>query len=310
MTPKLQRFTFEAMGSFCEVQFYSESRITARKMARDLTAEVQRLERKYSRYLDDSVLSAINRSAGDPAGIAIDKETQSLLDHAAVCYRQSKGLFDITSGVLRNIWDFKKGIVPEQSTIDDYVSRIGFDKLNWQERVKGNAHLFLPANMEIDFGGIVKEYAADSTALKARKMGINSGLVNLGGDFSAIGRKPEDEAWPVGIADPNAPQKMIARIDILDGGLASSGDYERCFVLDGKRYSHILNPLTGWPCDGLRAVSVAGNMCTVAGSIATIAMLLPEAEGIAWLQESTLPFIYMDASNEIRGPALQEAEFG
>lgn len=304
MTPRLKRFTFKAMGSFCEIQLIHESRITARKVTKALIADVHRLEAKFSRYSEKSYLTAINNSAGNSDGIEIDDETRSLLEHAAACYKHSDELFDITSGVLRKIWNFREGRVPSQDEIDSLLPNIGFDKLTWQDR-----HLVIPTGMEIDFGGIVKEYAADAAARLGRNLGIQHGLVNLGGDFAVIGHKPEDKPWPIGIADPNDPKSMIARIDVLDGGLASSGDYERCFVYEGKRYSHILNPKTGWPTQGLRAVSVAGNLCTVAGSIATIAMLKPEEEGIKWLQESTLPFVYMDSTQEIKGPALQEPEF-
>ncbi len=291
------------MGSYCEVQLYHESRIEARNVSRELIREVNRLETKYSRYQASSFLSTINNSAGEPEGINIDAETKSLFDHATACYKHSDGLFDITSGVLRKIWNFREARVPSQDEIDDCLACIGYERLVWQDD-----RLLLPADMEIDFGGIVKEYAADAAARLGRKLGIKHGLVNLGGDFAIIGRKPNDQAWPVGIADPNSPQQMMAKIDILDGGLASSGDYERCFIHEGKRYSHLLNPRTGWPTEGLRAVSVAGNLCTVAGSIATIAMLKPEPEGIAWLEDSTLPYVYMDSTEQIRGPALQEIE--
>lgn len=291
------------MGSYCEIQLYHESRIEARNVSRELIAEVDRLEKKYSRYQESSFLSAINKSAGSFSGISIDGETKSLFDHATACYKHSDGLFDITSGVLRKIWNFREARVPSQSEIDDCLENIGYERLQWQDD-----HLLLPANMEIDFGGIVKEYAADAAARLGRKLGIKHGLVNLGGDFAIIGRQPDDQTWPVGIADPNSPQHMMAKIEILDGGLASSGDYERCFLHEGKRYSHLLNPRTGWPTEGLRAVSVAANLCTVAGSMATIAMLKPEAEGITWLEESTLPYVYMDSNEQISGPALQEIE--
>lgn len=304
MTPSLKRFPFKAMGCPCEIQIIHESRITAKKVAQALIADVNRLEVKYSRYRDDSFLSQINQSAGKTEGIELDAETRSLFEHADACYRHSDGLFDITSGVLRKIWNFREGRVPSQQEIDDVLPLIGFEKLNWHD-----GHLEIPQQMEIDFGGIVKEYAADSAARLGRNLGISHGLVNLGGDFAVIGRKPDAKPWPVGISDPNNPTSMMARIDVLDGGLASSGDYERCFVYEGRRYSHILNPKTGWPTQGLRAVSVAGNLCTVAGSIATIAMLKPEAEGIIWLQESTLPFIYMDSTQEIKGPAIQAPIF-
>ena len=142
----------------------------------------------------------------------------------------------------------------------------------------------------------------------ARRLGVEHGLVNLGGDFAVIGAQPGHQPWTVGVADPNQVGVLMAKIDLIDGGLASSGDYERCFIHEGKRYSHILNPKTGWPCSGLRAVSIAGNLCTVAGSMATIAMLKEEQTSLAWLQESGLPFVAMSSDEQITGAGLNQDE--
>lgn len=300
MPYSLRRFSFKAMGSPCDLQFYDDSRIQARKRARELIKETQRLEQKYSRYQEDSFLSQINQSAGASAGISIDEETRKLFDHAETCFKLSDGLFDVTAGILRHAWNFRSPQLPDPAQLNDLLALIGFDKLRWQRQT-----LYLAAGMEVDFGGIVKEYAADAVARLACELGIAHGLVNLGGDFSVIGSKPDGAPWPVGIANPRQPETMMARIDLRDGGLASSGDYERCFVLDGNRYSHILNPKTGWPSSGLRAVSVAANLCTVAGSFATIAMLKEEQDALNWLEESGLSYVYMDSGEDIKGPALQ-----
>ena len=300
MTPSLKRFSFKAMGSFCEIQFYAESRINAKHVARQLAAEVSRLEKKYSRYRNDSLVTDINQSAGNSLGIRIDSETKLLLEHALACYQQSDGLFDITAGVLNRVWDFKNARVPAQSEIDSLLPLVGLEKLAWR-----NSRLLLPAKMEIDFGGIVKEYAADAVANLARRLGVIHGLINLGGDFAVIGPQPDNKAWTVGIVNPKQDKTLMARIDLLNGGLATSGDYEHCFIHQGKRYSHILNPKTGWPCNGLRAVSVAANLCTVAGSISTIAMLKDETEGIESLKNSSLPHVYMSNSEQIGGVGLK-----
>lgn len=300
MQPSLKRFAFTAMGSGCEIQIYDESRIHAKQVIRDIAGEVQRLEKKYSRYRDDSFVTEINLSAGNTMGIRLDHETKSLFYHALSCYEQSAGLFDITAGVLNRIWDFKQARVPKQELIDQTLDFVGLNKLQWR-----NSRLQLPAGMEIDFGGIVKEYAADAAANLARKLGVQHGLVNLGGDFAVIGPQPEQAPWTVGVVNPAATDALMARIELQDGGLASSGDYERCFIHEGTRYSHILNPKTGWPCAGLRAVSVAANLCTVAGSMATIAMLQNEAEGIAGLRESGLPHVYMTNAERVDGAGLK-----
>lgn len=301
MKPTLKHFPFNAMGSFCEIQIFDESRIHAKKIAHQLSAEVSRLELKYSRFRDDSLLTQINNSAGSQTGIKIDSETQSLLEHALNCFEQSNGLFDITFGILQKIWDFKKGIIPSQSQIDKALSLVDFRKVSWKK-----SYLFMPQGMQIDFGGIVKEYAADSAVRLGRSLGVQHGLINLGGDFSVIGPQPNNKPWSIGISNPKQKHSAMAQIDLLNGGLASSGDYERYFIHEGKRYSHILNPKTDWPNSGLRAVSIAANLCTVAGSIATIAMLLNEEKAKAWLQDSGFSYVYMDSEENFSGFAIGE----
>ena len=299
MNPTPKHFSFKAMGSFCEIQLFDESRIRVKNVVNQLAEEVARLEKKYSRFREDSFLTEINSSAGNKLGLAIDDETQSLFDHALNCFEQSDGLFDITTGALNKIWDFKKAIVPSQAQIDVARDHVGLNKLSCKD-----SHIHLPRDMQIDFGGIVKEYAADSVARLARSLGVEHGLVNLGGDFSVIGSQPDNKPWAVGISSPVSESGVMAKIELNDGGLASSGDYERFFMHEGKRYSHILNPMTGWPSNGLRAVSIAANLCSVAGSAATIAMLKDESEAKAWLKDSGLACVYMDSEEKIGSAGL------
>ena len=279
--------SFRAMGSDCEFQLCFGGGSDSQFIFKCLQDELERLESKYSRFRKDSLLSQINLGKE----VNIDNETISLLEHAFNCFEQSEGLFDVTAGRLNSLWDFKKKKVPSQEEISYALSVTDFSKVSWN-----NGILSMPAGMNIDFGGIVKEYAADTLAVLAKKFGVQYGLINLGGDIAIVGNKPDGIAWKVGITDPRGTETEIASIDIYSGGLATSGDYKRYFIYEGKRYSHILNPKTGFPCAGLRAVSVAANLCTVAGSIATIAMLKDEPEAIKWLNDLEVPFVAMDSN--------------
>ena len=279
--------SFRAMGSDCEFQLCFGGGSDSQFIFKCLQDELERLESKYSRFRKDSLLSQINLGKE----VNIDNETISLLEHAFNCFEQSEGLFDVTAGRLNSLWDFKKKKVPSQEEISYALSVTDFSKVSWN-----NGILSMPAGMNIDFGGIVKEYAADTLAVLAKKFGVQYGLINLGGDIAIVGNKPDGIAWKVGITDPRGTETEIASIDIYSGGLATSGDYKRYFIYEGKRYSHILNPKTGFPCAGLRAVSVAANLCTGAGSIATIAMLKDEPEAIKWLNDLEVPFVAMDSN--------------
>lgn len=301
----LARHPFRAMGSPCELHLYGETREFCDALTELAVAEVRRLERKYSRYRDDSVTSAINRSAGDPAGIAVDLETARLLDYAATAFASSDGLFDPTSGVLRRVWNLKSGRVPEARELAAVLPLVGWPRVRWASPL-----LVLPhAGMELDFGGFVKEYAADCVAELCRARGARHGMVDLGGDLAAIGPHPDGEPWVVGIRDPRSPQGAMASVRLRSGGIATSGDYERCMIVGGVRYTHVLDPRTGWPVTGLRSVSVVADRCLIAGTATTIAMLKGARDGALWLDELGLPNLRMDDAGEVSGTlAATDAE--
>lgn len=294
---ELYIFQFKAMGSPCELRLYDSDKQSAQHVADAAMAEVYRLEKKYSRYREDSITSKINNSAGNKAGIEVDPETALLLNYAQVGFEQSDGLFDISSGILRKAWDFRSMQLPTQAEIDALLPMIGWDKLTWQP-----PHLSLPLKgMELDFGGYVKEYAADVAANFCRQANINGGLVNLGGDICIIGPHPNGDAWKVGVRHPRNPNVPMSFVMLAKGGIASSGDYERFMIVDGVRYAHILNPQTGWPVNSLVSASVYAEQCVVAGTSSTIAMLKGERQGSAWLDELGLPYICMSQNEEIFG---------
>ena len=283
------RTAFKAMGSPCEIRLYAGSHAEAERIANAAIADVCRLEARYSRYRSDSFLSEINRVAKRGGSISVDEETAGLLNYAATCYRESDGLFDITSGVLRRAWRFDRGALPDEAQIRGLLDLVGWRRVRWAPPV---LEFPLPG-MEIDFGGVVKEYAVDRAATLCRQAGVRSGHVNLGGDIKIIGPRPDGGPWRIGIRHPRRPGALIQTVALRRGGLASSGDYERCILLDGVRYGHILNPKTGWPVRHLASVSVVGDLCVVAGSASTIAML-KEAGGPAWLKGMGLPHFWVD----------------
>ena len=293
---KYYRSDFKAMGTLCDIQLFAPTQAKARHAADAAIADVQRLEALYSRYKTDSFLSEINRVAATGGSITVDEETACLLDYAVTCYEQSEGLFDITSGLLRRAWKFDQGKLPEQSLIDELLDKVGWHKVSWKRPVL----TFSVLGMEIDFGGVVKEYAVDRAAALCYERGIKHGVVNLGGDIKVIGPRADGSPWRIGIRHPRSKDALLDTLLLYEGALASSGDYERCIMVNGIRYGHVLNPKTGWPVRHLAAVSVVGDFCVVAGSASTIAML-KEAQGIAWLQDLGLPHLWVDVHGETGG---------
>ncbi|UJP06390.1 MAG: FAD:protein FMN transferase [Nitrosomonas sp.] len=296
---KYYQFDFKAMGSPCAIQLYACNEKEAGRTARLVMADVQRLETKYSRYRADSLLSAMNRIATQGGSIEVDEETAGLLDYAATCYQQSDGLFDITSGILRRAWDFKSGTIPDQAVIQVLLDKIGWHKVDWRRPVL----VFTVPDMEIDFGGVVKEYAVDRAAALCRDVGVRHGLVNLGGDIKIIGPHPDGSPWRIAIRHPRKPDGVVQTLLLHSGALASSGDYERCITLNGVRYGHVLNPKTGWPVNCMAAVSVVGEFCVVAGSASTIGMLKGEG-GPDWLAALGLPHLWVDVRGVCGGSLI------
>jgi FAD:protein FMN transferase len=287
------RIGFEAMASRCEVHLAAPSEAQARGLAQAAIDEVRRIEVKYSRYRPDSVVSRIAAQAGTDA-VECDDETLALLKYAGTLFDNSAGLFDITSGVLRRAWNFRQASVPDPATLQALCTLI-----DWPGVQQEGRWVRLPVvGMELDFGGFGKEYAADRAARVLQEQGVQHGYVNLAGDLRVLGPKPDGQAWMMGIQDPRRSNQLIATIPLEGGGLATSGDYERYFELDGRRYCHILHPQTGQPVSYWRSVSVVAPSALVAGSCATIAMLKQE-EGLAFLQSAGLSYLAVDHRGDL-----------
>ena len=284
------------MGCPCELRFHSDTKRAFDRAAGQCVREILRFEKKYSRYRSESVTSKINRAAGRTP-VSIDAETVAILRYAAVCHEQSGGLFDITSGVLRRIWNRERTSLPRALELDASLALVGWERVEYSEK-----QVYLPLKgMELDFGGVVKEYAADAAALIAEREGVRHGLINLGGDIRVVGPQPGGQPWPVGIVHPLRTDSAVATVSLMNGALTTSGGYERYVAIGGRRYSHLIDPRTGWPVDGLLSVSVAAERAVVAGSIASIALLQTPDSGLEWLERCAAPFLAVDAQLTCHG---------
>ncbi len=275
-------YSFRAMACDNEVVLFAPTEEVAQSAATAAIDEVRRIEQKYSRYRDDSIVSAINNAPfnGDErAWTSVDRETAQLLEFADSCYLQSGGLFDPTSGVLRRIWNFQDSRLPSAAAIDEVLAFVG-----WQyvERKSDAVRLIRP-HMELDFGGFGKEYAADRAAAMLLSHGVAHGFVDLGGDVVVTGPQADGHPWSLGVRHPRFDGKLVETVSISSGAVATSGDYERYIEVDGRRYSHILDPRSGRPVLGLQSVTVFATTCLIAGAVTTIAMLKGNESGLAWL---------------------------
>ena len=263
--------TFDAMASKCEVHVDTADREDAARVLASVADEALRIEEKFSRYRSDNVVHAINTAAGRP--VTVDDETARLIDYAAQLFELSGGKFDITSGVLRRIWRFDgSDRVPSRNQIENVRRLVGWRRVRWQRPV-----IALESGMEIDFGGIGKEYAVDRAAALVGSL-TQSCLLNFGGDLRALGPHANGRPWEVGIEAVDRLSSASQVIDVYRGGVATSGDSRRYLLKDGCRYGHILDPTTGEPViEAPRSVTVVADTCTQAGMLATLAMLQGKA---------------------------------
>lgn len=263
----LQAACFAAMASPCEVLVDADDPALARRLGEIAAREAWRVEARFSRYRPDSIVSALNRSAGQP--VRADAETAALLDFARQCFIDSNGAFDITCGILRRAWRFDGSTrVPSVDVIAPLLESIGFDKLTWN-----SPWLTVPAGMELDFGGIGKEYAVDRALALAAAECDAALLVNFGGDLACRGA-PRSGAWQVGVEAPAEHSSARMLLELGSGALATSGDTHRFLIHEGRRLGHILDPRSGWPVEGGPAsVTVAASSCIEAGTLATLALL-------------------------------------
>jgi len=265
-----------------------EAALDAVKQVEDLTS-----------FHKQSQLTRVNEAAGvEP--VKVDQQLLALVEKSLEIAARTHGAFDPTIGPLSNLWRFSAGEphLPDRAAIASALEIVGWEKVRI-DRAKGT--VFLPERgMALDLGGIAKGYALDRAAAAIREAGIRSALVNAGGDIVALGEKEPGKPWRIGIQDPRSPSSIIAVAPVKDGAILTSGDYERFFTEDGKRYHHILDPKTGYPAEGLESVTILTPDARAADGMSLAVFVLGLKEGLR-LIEST-PGVYgllVDSQGEI-----------
>jgi thiamine biosynthesis lipoprotein len=280
----LRRLTFPALGTTCEVQYAApDGRAQAATFERAAVGWVQAFEAKYSRFRPDSLVSRINRAAGQ-AWVEVDDDMEQLLQLCDTLQGMTQGVLDPTALPLIQLWNWKADHprIPSAEEITAARRLVGWPKV---QRAPGR--IFLPEpGMALDFGGFGKEYAVDIVAQIALEHGIGNALVDFGHDLRALGAPPGRPAWHIGLEDPRRPGTSWASVGLHGSrGIASSGDYVRCFEFNGHRYGHIIDPRTGWPvANGCMQATVIAGTCLQAGVLSTTAFVLGVPQGTDFIQ--------------------------
>jgi len=270
-----------AMGTVVEITLVGEDEEIARKAALQAFQEVKRIEHLMSPWIESSDVSRINRSAGND-GVRVSPETVEVLKRAQEVSKLSEGGFDITVGPLVQLWRKarERGMPPEMEEVKENLNLVNFRNLKIHY---GGKVSLRKKGMNIDLGGIAKGYAVDKAFELLRDLGYKNLIVNAGGDLRVGGSKPEGP-WSIGIQHPRDPEKIMARISVSDTAVATSGDYEKFFIHQGKRYHHILNPKNGFPAEGCQSVTVLHNEGATADALATAIFVLGSEIGYALCQ--------------------------
>ncbi|MDX2144989.1 MAG: FAD:protein FMN transferase [Rhodospirillaceae bacterium] len=278
------RETWTVMATGLDVTVYRPASAEA-QAAEDLAAahqEVVAIDRMMSLYRPDSELVALNAKAGRGA-IPVSAPLFEVLQAAEHYARLSGGAFDVTVQPLVELWGFyrvERAAIPPQDQIDKAMAQVGFTRVTLDAEARTAT---LEPGTRIDLGAIAKGYAVDVALAALRARGVPAALVNLGGNIGVLGRRPDGKPWSVGLQHPRE-NRLIGRIELLAGAVATSGDYDRYFEAGGKRYSHIIDPRTGWPVDGVYALTVAAPNATAADALSTAGFVQGATDGMTLLE--------------------------
>lgn len=281
--PKLFRQVRPLMGTIVEITVCQAQEQKALIILQKAFEEIARVEDMMSCYKKESEISRINAEAFK-APVRVSDELFGLIQESIEYWRMTRGAFDVTVEPLMVLWPFYKDkiVLPAKSKVTETLKSVGADKLELDPEKK--TVRFTHPRMALDLGAIAKGYAVDRAIQVIRAAGVRCALVNAGGDLYALGRKPAGRKWRMGVQHPRKPDRLICTFDIEDTGVATSGDYERYFIKDGKRYCHIIDPHTGVPATGSVSVTVEADNATRADALATSVFVLGPEEGIKLIE--------------------------
>lgn len=270
------------MGTVIEITLIGEDEEATNKATLQAFQEIKKIEHLMSPWIESSDVVEINRSAGKQ-WVKVSQETLEVIKKAKEISELSEGGFDITVGPLTQLWRTarRRGIPPSSEEVKKNLNLVNFRELFFNSEGK----VFLKkSGMAIDLGGIAKGYSVDRAFELLKSLGYRNLIINAGGDLRVGGSK-FGKPWSIGIQDPRVPKKIMARVSISDAAIATSGDYEKFFIYQGKRYHHIFNPRTGFPMDECQSVTIICKDGMMADGLATAVFVLGPEKGYSLCQK-------------------------
>ncbi|MGO4773260.1 FAD:protein FMN transferase [Flavobacterium sp. W22_SRS_FK3] len=280
----LRKRTTLLMGGRFDISIVTKDSLTAEQNINEVIAEISRIENLISDWKPDSQVSEVNQNAGIKP-VKVDREVFELTQRAIKLSQLTNGAFDISFAAMDRIWKFDGSMteMPSAEAIKKSVEKVGYKNIIL-DSIQSTIFLKLKG-MKIGFGALGEGYATDRCRTMMLTKGIKAGIINGSGDMSTWGKQPNGDDWKIGITNPFKPEKLLAVVQLNEGAVTTSGNYEKFVVFNGKRYSHIINPATGYPATGLCSVTVFGPNAETANGLSTSIMVLGKDEGLLLLQK-------------------------
>lgn len=296
----LHRRVLRLMGNRFEISVVSDDEQWAANVVESAIFEIRRIEQLLTTFNQSSQTSEINAHAGIKP-VKIDKEVFNLIYRSLRISELTQGAFDITYGSIdKRLWNFDNTMtsLPDKETAKKMVRLINYKNIVLDK--KAETVFLKEKGMRIGFGGIGKGYAADRARLILEQNGVAGGVVNAAGDLTTWGTQPNGKPWTVGIADPNAAQHPFSYADISNMAVATSGNYEKYVTIDGKKYSHTIDPKTGLPVSGIKSVTIICSNAELADALATPVTVMGIKAGLALInQMKNIACIIIDDNNKL-----------
>lgn len=294
-----QRRSLKLMGSRFDISVVAKDSTIANSYIEDAISEITRIEKLISSWDTESQTSLINRNAGIKP-VKVDRELFDLIERALQISKITDGAFDISFASVDKIWRFDGSMTqkPTEEEITNSVAMIGYQNIVMD---KENQTVFLKRKgMKIGFGAIGKGYAADKVRTMLKKNGVTAGIINASGDLTAWGHQPDGANWMIGITNPLNKNKIFSWFPIVDAAVATSGNYEKFVEFDGVKYSHIIDPRTGYPATGLVSVTIFANSAELCDALATSIFITGTETGINIINQiKGVECIVVDDKNKI-----------
>ena len=280
----LRKRTTLLMGGRFDISIVDKDSLSAEKNIDEVIAEITRIEYLISDWKPTTQISEVNQNAGIKP-VKVDREVFELTKRAIKLSEITNGGFDISFAAMDRIWKFDGSMteMPSANAIKKSIEKVGYKNIILDST---ESTIFLKLKgMKIGFGALGEGYATDKCRAMMIAKGVQAGIINGSGDMSTWGKQPNGKDWKIGITNPFKPEKILAAIPLKEGAVTTSGSYEKFVVFNGKRYSHIINPATGYPATGLCSVTVFGPNAETANGLSTSMMVLGQKEGLLLLQK-------------------------